>query len=89
MIGLSNKDILQDILTTEKHGISSYSSGISESSCSNLRDTLLGNLKSAEEVQYKVFDTMRQKGWYNIKDASTSEVQELKTTSNNLMNEIQ
>ncbi|MDT8716366.1 spore coat protein [Clostridium sp. 19966] len=89
MTGLSNKDILQDILTTEKHGISSYSSGITESSCNNLRDTLVGNLKSSEEVQYKVFDAMRQKGWYTIKDAPESEIQELKNSSNTLMNEIQ
>ena len=68
-ITLSEKDLMQDVLTTEKQVISAYSVGITESSCQNLRNTLVNNFKSAQDIQYKIFDAMKQKGWYTTKDA--------------------
>jgi spore coat protein CotF len=85
---LSDKDFMQDVLGSEKHLISTYSSGITESSCQNLRNTLINNLKSTQEIQYKVFDTMKQKGWYQTKDAPTNEVQQLKNEANQMMTEL-
>ena len=84
----SEKDLMHDLLSSEKQVISSYSTGITESSCENLRNTLVSNFKNAEDVQYKVFDAMRKKGWYTTKDAPSSEVQEVKDQSNQLMNEL-
>jgi spore coat protein CotF len=86
--GLTDKDILQDLLTTEKQVVSSYSTGITETSCPNLRNTLINNFKSAQDTQYKIFDTMRQKGWYQTKDAPDNEVQQLKTESSQMMQEL-
>lgn len=88
MPNLSDKDILHDLLATEKQVCSSYTVGITESSCQNLRNTLVNNLKSAQDIQYKIFDTMRQKGWYQIQDAPDNEVQQLKDRSNQMMNEL-
>lgn len=85
---LSDKDIMQDLLTSEKHIVSSYSAGITESSCQNLRTTLINNFKSAQDIQYKVFDTMKQKGWYQTKDAADTDVQQLKNESNQIMGEL-
>lgn len=88
MPNLSDKDILHDLLATEKQVCSAYTVGITESSCQNLRNTLVNNLKSAQDIQYKIFDTMRQKGWYQIQDAPDNEVQQLKDRSNQMMNEL-
>ncbi|MBV1821442.1 spore coat protein, partial [Bacteroidales bacterium MSK.15.36] len=38
---LSEKDLMQDLLTTEKQIVSAYSTGITESSCQNLRSVLV------------------------------------------------
>lgn len=84
-----DKDILQDLLTNEKQSLGAYSSGITESSCQNLRNTLLGNYRGSQDIQYKVFDTMKQKGWYPTKDAPSNEVQQLKTQSQQMINELQ
>ena len=78
---MQEKDIMQDLLATEKQVVSAYSVGITESSCENLRKTLVNNFEKAQNVQYKVFDAMRQKGWYPTKDAPDNEVQQLKTES--------
>ncbi|RBP63881.1 coat F domain-containing protein [Alkalibaculum bacchi] len=87
-MNFGDKDILQDLLTTEKQALGAYGTGITESSCQNLRNTLLGNFRGAQEVEYKVFDCMKQKGWYKTKDANSQEVQELKTESSQMMNEM-
>lgn len=85
---LTEKDLMHDLLTTEKQIISGYSVGITESSCTNLRDTLINNFKSAQDVQYRVFDAMKQKGWYATKDAPDNEVQDIKNKSNQMMSEL-
>ena len=82
------KDLMHDLLATEKQTISAYSTGITETSCQNLRNTLVNNFKNAQDIQYKVFDAMKQKGWYATKDAEDAEVQKLKTESTQMMNEL-
>jgi spore coat protein F len=88
MQNLQEKDLMHDLIATEKQVISSYSVGITESSCQNLRDTLVNNLKAAQDVQYKIFNAMETKGWYTTKDAPANEVQQLKDQSNQMMNEL-
>ena len=85
---LDEKGIMQDLLATEKQVISSYSVGITETSCPNLRKTLVNNFEKAQDVQYRVFDAMRQKGWYPAKDAPDNEVQQLKTESTQMEQQL-
>ena len=85
---MTEKDLMQDLLATEKQVISAYSTGITESSCQNLRNTLIDNFKNDQNIQYKLFDAMKQKGWYPIKDAPDNEVQQLKNEASQMMNEL-
>lgn len=85
---MSEKDLMQDLLATEKQVISAYSTGITESSCQNLRNTLIENFKNDQNIQYKLFDAMKQKGWYPTKDAPDNEVQQLKNEATQMMNEL-
>lgn len=87
-ITLNEKDMMTDLLATEKQVITAYSTGITESSCQNLRNTLVNNFKNAQDIQYKVFDAMKQKGWYQTKDAADQEVQQAKDRSNQLAGEL-
>ena len=86
--GMSEKDLMHDLLATEKQVISAYSTGITESSCPNLRNTLIDNFKNDQNIQYKLFDAMKQKGWYATKDAPDNEVQQLKDDANKMMGEL-
>ena len=85
---LTEKDLMNDLLATEKQVVSAYSVGITETSCPNLRNTLVTNFKNAQDTQFKVFDAMRQKGWYQIKDAADADVQQAKNDANTMMNEL-
>ena len=85
---MNDKELTHDLLSSEKQIVSSYSTGITESSCTNLRNTLINNFKSAQDIQYKVFDKMKARGWYVTKDAPTSEVNQLKTDSAQTFTEL-
>ncbi|MBU5486074.1 spore coat protein [Clostridium sp. MSJ-11] len=85
---LSEKDLMDDLLATEKQTISAYSTGITETSCPNLRTVLLNNFKNAENTQYQVFDAMKQKGWYQTKDAPDNEVQQVKSKTTQMQQEL-
>lgn len=85
---MCEKDLMQDLLATEKQVISAYSTGITESSCMNLRNTLVDNFKNNQNIQYKIFDAMKQKGWYPTKDAADNEVQQLKDEATQMMGEL-
>lgn len=84
----TEKELMNDLLASEKQVIGAYSTGMTESSCPNLRSTLEGNFKNVEKVQYEVFNAMQQKGWYQIKEAPTNEVQQLKNESNTMSGQI-
>lgn len=86
--GMSEKDLMQDLLATEKQTISAYSTGITESSCQNLRNTLVDNFKNNQNIQYKLFDAMKQKGWYPTKDAPDCDVQQLKNEATQMLSEL-
>jgi spore coat protein F len=85
---LCEKDIMHDLLASEKQVITSYSTGITETSCVNLRNTLVNNFTKVQDVQYKVFDAMRQKGWYPTKDAPDADVQQAKNDATTMQNEL-
>ena len=84
----TEKEMMEDLLATEKQVISSYSTGITETSCTNLRNTLVNNFRSAQDIQYKVFDAMKQRGWYSTKDAPENEVQQFKTEVTQMVSEL-
>lgn len=85
---LTEKDLMHDLLATEKQVIGAYSTGITETSCQNLRNTLVNNFKNVQDTQYKVFDAMKQKGWYATKDAPDADVQKVKSDANTMANEL-
>ena len=85
---MNEKELMQDLLTSEKQVVSAYSTGITETSCQNLRNTLVNNFRNAQDVQFKVFDAMKQKGWYPTKDAPTTEVNQLKNEATKMMGEL-
>ena len=75
---MGEKEILNNLLNTEKQIISTYSSAITESSCANMRQVLLKNFTQSSDDQLNVFNTMVNKGFYQKKDAQDQDVQQAK-----------
>ncbi len=85
---LSEKDLLDDLLNQEKQLMSTYSTFLAEASCPNLRRVLSGHFTQTAEDQYEVFDHMRKKGYYQVKDAPDNEVQQTKQKFEQIKTEI-
>jgi len=85
---LSEKDLLNDLLNQEKQLISTYSTYISEASCTNLRQVLTDQFNQTVQDQFEVFDHMRKKGYYQTKDAQAQEVQQSKQKFQQMQSEL-
>lgn len=75
---MGEKEILNDILNTEKEIVKLYSTAVTESSCTNMRQVLLRNITQTSDDQFSVFSTMVNKGYYQTKDAQDKDVQQAK-----------
>jgi spore coat protein F len=71
----SEKEIMNDALTSEKQIITAYGTYLAESTCEGLRSELTKILNDKQKIQFQIFDAMRQKGWYDTKSADMNEVQ--------------
>lgn len=85
---MREEDLMHDLLATEKQIITAYSIGMTETSCPNLKNTLMNNYKNAQDMQFKIFDTMENKGWYQVKDAAQTDVQKAKDSANRMSGEL-
>lgn len=81
---LTEKEILNDLLLTEKQGTSALNTFITESTCANLRQNLKNILQDEYSIHENIYNAMNQKGWYTPSDAPAQEVQKVKTQFNQL-----
>jgi spore coat protein F len=73
---LSERELLNDILATEKQLLHAYSTYIAEATCPNLRQELNRIISDTQQIQFDVYNAMQQKGWYNVKNAQLQDVQQ-------------
>jgi len=71
----TEKEILNDALSAEKQMITAYGTYLAECTCQNLRSEIMKILDDKQQIQFQIFDVMRQKGWYDIKNANINDVQ--------------
>lgn len=86
---LSEKELMHDLLASEKQVCSAYNVGITEASCTNLRQHLTKCLNDSQQIEYQLFDAMKQRGWYQIKKAQPQDVQSAKTKYQQLQSDLQ
>ena len=72
---LTEQDLMEDLLTSEKYLIGSYSTFIPEAVCPQLKHVLTDNFNGCVLNQPEIFDKMNQLGWYAAKDAPKPEVE--------------
>lgn len=71
---MNDKDILNDILATEKSLCSNYMTALSEISNDSLYKDLEPILKGTEDAQRKLFNLLFKKGWYTLEKADTNKI---------------
>ena len=73
-ICLTDRDRMEDLLSCEKHLIAEYSTFLPETTSHELRSIFADNMHECAQDQLTVFDAMEKQGWYQIKNAQSSEV---------------
>jgi spore coat protein CotF len=77
-MNLSEKDSINDLLIQEKELIKVYGTFLPEGSTSQLRNILKKNMDVVAQQQYEVFSTMKSKGYYDMKNAESQQINETK-----------
>lgn len=76
----TEKEILADALTAEKTATSLYNMVANECACPNLKNTIVDLLKDEHELQFGVFNTMHDRGYYPTPQAEQQKVDQAKQT---------
>lgn len=78
---MSDKEMVNDILTQMKSSLTTYSSSISETSNQQLRQTLQQIRNSDEQFQYQLYQLAETKGFYKpATQADAKDIQQVKST---------
>lgn len=84
----SEKELLNDLLMSEKQVTSSYNTGIIEATCSNLRTELNTCLTNVQNCHFEILGAMDQRGWHEIKEANPDDLENAKRKFIKMYNEL-
>lgn len=84
----TDKEIMDDILTSQKHITGVYNTYSNECVNQQLQDDMLKILKEEHSIQFNVFSDMQKKGWYNPGAAQAQMINETKTKFENIANQL-
>ncbi len=74
MPAMKDQDISTSVLNDYKLICSSINTYITEAQNQNLRNDYINVLQDMYNCQKQMFDTMSQKGWYQVQNADMSEI---------------
>lgn len=75
---MDDRCIMENMLLTTKGVCDLYLHGTIESSTSNVRDAFDQALNSSLEMQDELYKKMSSKGWYNMEQADSMQIQKVK-----------
>ena len=81
---MTDKEIMDDILSSQKAITGVYNTFSNECTNQCLRDDFLNILREEHNIQSDVFNQMQQRGWYNPPQAQQQMVDQVKTKFQNI-----
>lgn len=81
---MEDKEIMEDVLTSQKHMTDLYNSYSNECVCQQLRDDMLNILREEHNIQASVFGEMAKRGWYAPPAAQQPKIEQAKTKYQNI-----
>ena len=73
---LTEKEILADCLSSQKHTTATFNTCAGECVNEQLRTTMLNILDDEHKIQTDIFTHMHAKGWYPVEPADQQKVQQ-------------
>ena len=75
---MTEKEILQDCLSSQKFTTSNLNIWAGECVCEQLRSAFLNILDDEHRIQADIFNDMSSKGWYPTQPADQQQLQQVK-----------
>ena len=75
---MQDRDLMDDVLASEKAATGAYNTFTNECSTPQVRDTFLDILNDEHRMQADVFDEMKKRGWYTTPVAEEQNVRKAK-----------
>lgn len=76
---LSDREIMDDVLTSQKHITGVYNTFSNECVNQQLQADMMSILKEEHNMQFDVFSDMKKRGWYSPAAAEQQKVTEAKS----------
>src|SRR5690554_892876 len=77
-ISMSDKDIMNDILTFTKAECDLYMHGTIEANDPNVHETFKNVLLETLAMQHETYKNMQQKGWYPVEQVQKQKIEQTK-----------
>ena len=74
----SDKDIMTDLLSSQKFVTDGYNTFTNECACPALRTDVMNILNEEHHIQSEVFTEMNSRGWYPTETADQSKVNQVR-----------
>ena len=81
----SEKDLLLDLISSEKKICNDYNNALMESSCPVLRDVFSKCLSNNQKNEFSLYDAIDKRGWIKTKLVSNREVKDVYNKFSNLI----
>lgn len=75
---ITEKDIMFDVLSSQKFITDTYNTFTNECASAGTRDEFMKILQEEHQIQADVFDTLKQRGWYQTPAAEQQKIQQAK-----------
>ncbi|GHU38530.1 hypothetical protein FACS1894105_12610 [Clostridia bacterium] len=79
MASYSDRDRLQDALSSEKMATSSLNTFTSECATPAVRGVFMSLLKETHDIQSDIFSEMQKRGWYQVQPAEKQKIDQTKS----------
>lgn len=73
-----DKEMMTDILTSQKFITGGYNTYVNECACPNLKTDMLNILNEEHQIQHDVFCEMQKRGWYPTEAADQNKINQVK-----------
>lgn len=88
-IDMNDKDILNDILASEKAMVTNFSTMLIETSNKPLHDEVFSLFKKCDDNQRKLFELLFENGWYQLETAQNTKIDQEYEKTTQMMNELE
>lgn len=75
---MKEKELMEDLLTAEKHATVNYGLFANECSTEKMRSDVMNILEDTHKLQVEIFDVMKAHGWYQTPAAEQSKIDQAK-----------